>query len=497
MEGVVLLAGVLLVASSVRCVSPSRPGLPPGSPFAPEASVSRAWFPQGVAAGDVTSRSAQIWLRTGRPGRAELVWGPAGAAGGGEIGQGGRFAAGASGSTTVETDASRDLTAQVALDGLLPGTAYVYRARVLEPGASEPGDEPPDDTAVGRFRTAPAEGQAAPVTFVWSSDLGGQGRCRRGEEPYAIFDRMRALEPDFAILLGDLIYADERCPVPPNAPGSEFIAEQLEQFRRKHRYQRGAPAMRRFLAAVPVYVTWDDHEVRDNFSGPSSPLMPHGRRAFFEYWPIDRHAGMPTRLYRRIRYGADLEVFMLDTRQYRSPNEAPDDPDKTMLGEAQRTWLLEALGRTTATWTVIASSVPLSIRKPGTLRSPGNDSWTRGADRTGFHVELEQIVRTIMAERIGNVVWLAGDVHFAQLNAFDPDRDGRPDFYEFISGPLSAEAIDPATPEPAFGPTPWYSGGGWFSFGAITVKGPRLTVEIRDDQGRVRARRTLDARAPR
>lgn len=129
--------------------------------------------------------------------------------------------------------------------------------------------------------------------------------------------------------------------------------------------------LQRFLRTVPVYAIWDDHEVRDNFSGPFDPHMPAGRQAFREYWPIASPKEEPNRLYRSVRYGADLELFILDTRQYRSRNEDQDGPDKTMLGSTQLQWLLDGLHTSTATWKVIATSVPLSIVKGGV----GNDGW--------------------------------------------------------------------------------------------------------------------------
>ena len=64
-----------------------------------------------------------------------------------------------------------------------------------------------------------------------------------------------------------------------------------------------------------MYAIWDDHEVKNDFAGPSEPLMPVGRQAFLDYWPIPPPPDEPTRLYRKVRWGKLLEVFILDTRQ--------------------------------------------------------------------------------------------------------------------------------------------------------------------------------------
>jgi len=363
----------------------------------------------------------------------------------------------------------------------MPATRYRYRVMTEQAGEGKE----------GRFVTAAEDKVSEPVRFLWSGDLGGQKRCRDTDRGYPIFDQMLAVKPAFALLLGDSIYGDDVCPSPPNAPGGDFVATTLDQFRAKHRYQREAAALQWFLASVPVYAIWDDHEVRNNFSGPHEPLMPVGRQALLEYWPIGTPPDDSYRLYRQVRRGADVELFILDTRQYRSPNAEPDGPGKTMLGSVQRDWLLTGLAHSTATWKLIATSVPLSNPKGRTTLIPGNDSWARAADGTGFQTELRAIVQTILDRKIRNVVWLAADVHYAQANAYDPSGDGVPDFHEFICGPLSAYLNRPVLPNPAFRPTTLYSEGGFSNFGLVTVNGASLRLQIIDETGVVRFERAF------
>lgn len=474
-----LRATALLLLSCGSCAPAHRPGLPPSSPFTAPAVPADPELTEGVATGDVTSGSALVWFRTAGPARASVEWAAE------EGGSSGRTA-------EVTTIRERDFTATVRLEGLSPATLYRYR--VMTAGLQDA--DRFQEAASGRFRTAAAPDAPETVTFVWSGDLGGQQRCRQEPHGYAIFDQILRRRPAFAILVGDLIYGDDHCPAPPNAPGSEFLASTLDEYRVKHRYQRGDPALRRVLAAVPVYPIWDDHEVRNNFSGPYERKMPDGRRAFLDYWPVATPPEDPHRLYRHIRRGADLELFILDTRQYRSRNAEPDGPRKTMLGTAQRDWLLKALTDSTATWKVIVTSVPLSNTKSGTRLAPGNDSWAPAMDGTGFQAELRLIVDRIVTRRIRNVVWLTADVHYAQVHAYDPDGDGRDDFLEFICGPLSAEPGRPVLPSPALRPTTLYSGGGFFNFGALTVDRMRLRLEIVDEVGGTRFLREFTAREP-
>lgn len=427
----------------------------------------------GIATGDVTSDAAVLWFRTDGPAQVQV-----------------QFAAVDDWERTshVKTDpfsttAAQDFTVQVQLAGLRSATRYRYVVQTLQP---QPSTDSIGMLTQGEFMTAPAVSQSTPITFAWSADLGGQQRCRDDGAGYPIFERLRSQHPDFMILLGDLIYGDDRCPSPPNAAGNEFTASTLSQYRAKHRYQHGSSTLQRFLESVPIWVMWDDHDVINNFSGPYEPRMPLGRQALFEYWPIRHAQDDPTRLYRQVRYGTDLEIFLLDTRQYRSRNSDLDGSDKTMLGKTQLAWLIDGLAQSTATWKVIATSVPLSTPKAGSVMSPGNDSWTRGADGTGFQHELFTIVQTILSHPIRNVVWLAADVHYMQANAYDVNRDGVNDFHEFIAGPLSGASRTPLLPDSTFHPTTLFSESGSLNFGEISIHGTVLEVTMIDESGRTR-----------
>lgn len=436
-------------------------------------AVTTVPLPQGVASGDVTSRTAHIWFRTSGPARVELEWAPDGR--GAEL----------TGTRALTTSPEQSFTATVSIDNLQPATSYRYRVTARRSVALSTG-QIVEETGSGTFRTAPADTRSEPVMFAWSGDLGGQKRCRDLWSGYPIFDRILQVKPDFFIMLGDTIYADDTCPSPPNVPGADFVASTLEQYRTKHRYQRGSAALQRFLEAIPVYTIWDDHEVRNNFSGLADPQMSAGRQAFLEYWPIGTPADDPARLYRSFRRGADAEVFILDTRQYRDLNAKPDGLAKTMLGTAQREWLIDSLDRSPATWKFIVTSVPLSNPKGGTVQVPGNDSWVGAMDGTGFHTELRAIIHALSKRQVRNVIWLAGDVHYTQVNAYDPNNDGTADFHEFIVGPLSAAPGQPLPPDPAFKPATLHSEGGFYNFGVITVKKTELRLEIVDDTGRTR-----------
>ena len=484
----------LLLAACVSisgCTSPSREGLPPGSPFAESNVVSRNLLPQGIAAGDVTSQSALLWVRTDGPMMVQIEWAPVTVWN--RVSKMGTAVAPVARTPLFTTSQETDFTLTIPVEGLAPATRYRWHVYVSTKDREGTATEA-RVAARGEFATLPDTNSHLPVTFAWSGDLGGQGRCRRGAAGYPIFDVMRVQPLDFFLFLGDTVYSDGLCLSPPNEPGADFRATTLAEYRARHRDQRGAGALRRFLGSVPVYVIWDDHEVRNNFAGIFDSQMPAGRQALREYWPIRVASDDPHRLYRTVRAGADLELFILDTRQYRSSNADQDGPAKTMLGERQLQWLLSGLTESTATWKVIVTSVPLSISKRGGAGAPGNDGWAGGVDGTGFERERQVIVDCILAQRVKNVVFLGGDVHYVQANAYDPNGDGTPDFHEFVVGPLSA-APGPQTPASAgLRPTTLINEGGYFNFGLIRVTKSSFDVTVLDEAGATRFSHHLSAK---
>lgn len=418
-----------------------------------------------VTVGGVTDRSAVVWARPAGAGPVQIEVGAANAA--------------ARRAFTAEAVEESDFTVRVRVDGLVPATRHVYRVAWR------------GERLEGEFVTAPEPGAARPVRLLWSGDLGGSGRCRSPASGYAIFHAMAARRPDFFVFVGDTIYADHRCPVPENLPGADFRAADLAGYRTKHRYNRADPAVQALFRTTSVYAIWDDHEVRNDFAGPIEPLMPIGRRAFLEYWPIAPPPEDPGRLYRRMRWGRLLELFILDTRQYRSPNAMRDGPEKTMLGQAQRDWLLRGLRESDAAWKAVVSSVSLSIPTGRVAR----DGWANGTQfapdliPTGFEHELLGIVRELAARRVRNVVWLVADVHRAEVIRHAP-LPGLV-FHELVAGPLGASTGRPGLLDDTLRPTRLWGDGGFYNFGEVQATEAGLEVRIVDAEGRVRFETTL------
>jgi len=477
-----LLTG-MLVAAGLGCGGGRDDGADPGRE-AP--SVRTRPITQGPLTGEVTPERAVVWARAEGAGTLRVVL----------EGGGNRFRA----RRTVGGD--DDYVGKIRFSGLEPGTDYRYAAWVVLRGEEDrrgfvvPEGDP--NVRIGRFTTPPAPETPRAVTFAFGSDLAGQNVCRDAELGFPIFEAVADADPAFFLALGDMIYADAPCRARgrfqnEQIAGPETPATTVNAYRKLWRYTRSDDAFRELLSKVPFYATWDDHEVVNDVSPgggdrlPSAPgvaLFPRARRAFREHNAVIAADGAGRGIYRRIRWGAHVDVFLLDTRSFRDRNEAPDDSaaPKTMLGEAQRRWLVDGVTGSQATWKIVASSVPLAIP---TGEAGARDGWADGGGETGFEEELLGILRAFRDAEVRNLLFLSGDVHFATVLRHQPFPEESPGFTlrEVVVGPLSAglfprEDLDETLhPERRFLLTPPDGGAlpgfrqaiPWMTFGRVSV----------------------------
>lgn len=475
----------------------------------------------GITAGDVTADSAVIWARADRSSRMIVEW--------------------------ATTDSFRDVNkiegqlvtartnhiGQVPLTRLPPGQEIFYRVRFETPDGLT--SSKPD---TGHLRI-PGSGQD--VTFVFGGDQCGAGWGINPEwGGLKMFETMRATNPDFLIHLGDRIYADT--PMQETViledgsrwknivtPAKEKVAETLAEYRGNYSYNFLDDHYRRFSAEVPMIATWDDHEVTNDWwpgrrlswkkmsrkgyvVKDVDQLARHGRQAFFEYTPMNRAAASLNRIYRKISYGPLLDVFMLDSRSYRAPNsrnrQAEGGQDTAMLGTEQLEWLKSALARSTALWKVIGNPLPLAhVRK---AEKPRYDKWANRdhGEPLGRELETASILSHIKRHAIGNVVWLAADVHYAAAHHFHPDRaafTGFDPFWEFVAGPFHTRPGRGRYMDKTFGPKrlfrsplspraglPPSDGYLYFGHARIEAKSRVLTVSLRDLEGQILYTKSLE-----
>ena len=399
--------------------------IPAGPTFAfpvPPECTDAGQFDLGVGAFEVGSRSAILWTRFApASARPELLLI--------EIARTPDFRPPVRHSLAIAFP-GRDHTAVRRVRGLRPDQEYFYRFR------SFPFILPPACTSrVGRFVTAPRPHQEGALRFVVSGDSNAGFAQRTGTNFYVLSAAAQE-NPDLFLFFGDTIYSDSG--VLPS--GEDAIT--LDEYREVHRITRSDPHLQELLAATGTLTGWDDHEVKNDYDGETvdPDRFANGARSFFEYLPIDTDTNPPYRTHRTVRWGRDVELFLMDGRQFRSAEqfcnlispdgpEAPDtlfspyaedeallpfvvqnplflavslqlaqpsdpvcadtilrDPRRTYLGLDQLAWLKDALVSSDAKWKIILSNTPMF-----TLYSTPYDRWE------GYEAERQELLAFIGA----------------------------------------------------------------------------------------------------
>ncbi|MEA2662853.1 MAG: alkaline phosphatase [Chloroflexota bacterium] len=350
----------------------------------------------------------------------------------------------------------------VDVTGLEPDRGYWYRFRA---GGF--------DSPVGRTRTAPARGTSPrQLRFAIAS-------CQNYTQGFYTAHAALAREDLHAVLfLGDYIYEGDARGDRVRDYAKRGWAFTLADYRDRYAQYKTDTDLQASHAAVPWIVTWDDHEVENNYAGGIDASDPKNKQAivertnayqaFYEHLPIrgPTPTGASLRLYRSLSFG-DLATFhVLDTRQYRSPevalcadrDQTPSgycpaslDPKRTMLGAEQRAWLLDGLDTSRAAWNLVAQSVRFgqqdSSPDPATRRFDGVDNWMGYvADRQTI---LERLART------KNPVVLSGDSHVDfvyDLKRDFTDRASATVATELLGTSISSEG-DPSPASTQFDPS--------------------------------------------
>lgn len=327
-------------------------------------------------------------------------------------------------SAVVDLDAAG--RAAVDVGDLVPSTTY--QVSLLCEGGIRLGPH--------TVRTAPAPEDARPVRIAVAADL----------DPDPSFDsdlleQLAAAAPEVFVSIGDFPYTDDGPP-----------AQTVATYRERHAQLRTAPKVRACFDTMGVRAIYDDHEFRNDWDASWVAKEPSRYAAAMQVWdeffPV-RGATGDIR-YRSFRWGANAECFVLDCRRFRSADADPDGPGKSMLGQAQYAWLVDAVKRSTATFKLIFTSVPLDF-------SLSNDTWNV------FTHERERL----FAELVGvpGIVFFSGDQHY-----FAAHRHAH-GIREFQVGPLARGLGTPGPDAPGV-----LFRSVQYNFGLIDVTGDRLTV---------------------
>jgi phosphodiesterase/alkaline phosphatase D-like protein len=473
----------------------------------PARAAASDGFSLGVSAGEVTATSAHLWARADRSGAYFLQLSR------GLLGRDCRRG------PTVTAGRSRDRTVQVRVSGLRAGSRYTYR---FCRGSRS------SDT--GQFRTAPPVASTAPVRFGMTADLDG---VQRGGVPgwnrFEVLGAMARERFDFNVALGDVIYSDT---VLRGFPHAVTVRAKWAKYRQNLRFAN----FRALRAATGLYSHWDDHEFINDFSVPEHGriLYARGAKAFRDYNPVTyTHR---TGIYRSFRWGANLEIFLPDLRSFRSgeadaagrctnpitgrPDIAPTlpsefrqrlsryrrdlaaaarractstiaDPGRTMMGSVQFRRFARDIRRSSATFKVILSSVPIQQLYGFPL-----DRWE------GFEPARQRLLR-FLQRNVRDVVFLSADAHGAFINevmlrTLEPGGPVGTGIYEAVAGPVasltytgalgSAAAALGFTTELFKPPRPQGLGMSCaqpsvYSYADTVVTSESLSITLRDDRG--------------
>jgi alkaline phosphatase D len=379
-------------------------------------------FTLGVSSGDPWADSVVLWTRLALdptqgggmpPGPVTVTW---------EVATDDRMAQVVKRGTVVATDEwAHSVHAEV--DGLEPDRWYWYRFRT--------GDHL---SPIGRTRTFPRPGAAADkMRFAFAS-------CQNFEVGYfSAYRGLASQDLDVVFFLGDYLY--ESAPVA-GRPRHHVSPElhTLQDYRDRYAQYHTDPDLQAAHRNFPWIMTWDDHEVSNNYAGLMSQAKDPrdvflARRAaayhaYYEHMPV-RRSSMPhdayAQMYRSFQYGNLASMFVLDTRQYRTDQPCGDgtkplceealDAKTTMMGDVQERWLFNNLDRSASAWNIIPQQVMLAPFDQGTPAESrySMDQWS------GYPVERDRFMKFLGDRKPNNPVVLTGDIHSSWVNDLKTD----------------------------------------------------------------------------
>ena len=246
------------------------------------------------------------------------------------------------------------IRAQVA--GLQPGTKYFWRVLY---------GENKDKAGFGRvcrFRTLGGKDEHRKVSLAVVTGM-NYARFHLGKDSYKGEDKklgypaletILKMKPDFFVGTGDNVYYDH--------PQGKLAAKSRSQIRKKYHEQFCQQRYIELFAEVPTYWEKDDHDYRYNDcdnTGKTKPSAALGWEIFREQLPVTDPTDETAVTYRTHRINQDLQIWLVEGRDYRSANSMTDGPGKTIWGKEQKHWLKETLSASDATFKILISPTPM------------------------------------------------------------------------------------------------------------------------------------------
>lgn len=348
--------------------------------------------------------------------------------------------------------------------GLQPARPYWYRFRS--------GDV---YSAIGRAITSPAAGAALEQLQL------GFVSCSNYEHGYfSAYRYLAAEQPDLVVFMGDYIYeyVDKLSTDLVRTHSDGLEATDLRTYRNRYAQYRMDADLQQLHAIAPSLITWDDHEVFNDYGNllsatfSSVPEFPSpaqfklrraaAYQAFYEHMPVTparQPRDAQLRIYDQFLFGNLLQIFMTDTRQYRSRapcygppknvpgrvialDECPEllDQSRSMYGAQQEKWLYQNMAKSTARWNLIGQSVLMAqVRRRNPVGKPlyWTDDWN------GYPASRRHLLQHLHDSKVSNPVVIGGDAHafFANDLKLDFDAEKSPVVAtEFVGTSVSSKA---------------------------------------------------------
>ena len=264
----------------------------------------------------------------------------------------------------LKAEAETDFIIKAKIGGLKPATRYYYR---LIYGADR-GSVRTGETC--SFKSLQGSGGSDEVSFVVVTGMNYMsfhyGKVKNGKRTgvgayhgedkrlgFPALATILNMKPDFFVGTGDNVYYDSH---------DDQEATKLKGLRRKWHEQFAQPRFVELFRHVPTYWEKDDHDHRYNdcdCEGDRDPLSDLGIRTFREQVPVVPPSAPKAKTYRTHRVNQYLQIWLVEGRDYRSPNKMPDGPDKTLWGAEQIAWLKRTLLESDATWKLLISPTPM------------------------------------------------------------------------------------------------------------------------------------------
>ena len=306
---------------------------------------------------------------------------------------------------SIQVDDSTDFAGQIKLTDLQSNSEYQIKLITGDKKSLQ-------NTIEGKFKTAATAKESVPVNFMVTTchEYNDQDDPQGGG--FKIFNRMLELNPDFLVHTGDVIYHDQ-------------LSKNLALARWNWQRMTSLSNAVAFYKQVPCYFMKDDHDTWMNDCHPKTVTKFMGDFTFNQGLELFKQQVPNSELpYRTFRWGKDLQIWLVDGREYRTSETLPDGPDKTIWGIEQMKWFKETYQSSDATFKILISATPIiGPDRPQKKDNHSNKSFSYEGD----------MIRNLIAGH-ENTIIICGDRHWQYVS-----QHRQTGTYEFACGPASNE----------------------------------------------------------